>query len=332
MQSSKIFKFCKTTIKKVPQSCGVYLFYSSDKDIIYIGKSVNLNSRINSYLYRGKANQHVRKKRLIHNIHYFKYIVVKAELSALLLEDNLIKQYRPEYNVKQNEFQEYTYLEITEDTFPAIKQHESDSLNVVDQSIFGPLKDIHYYNKLKEHLTYLFHIRSCNDKIPKQKCINYKINQCSAPCREMVDKDGYDEIVKKTINFLQGECSEVLKILQNKLTNYNHNLDYENSALIRDRIIFCTNYCRRQKFINNFFCKNLLIKTESEFAYSYLFNEGKLLYSGQDIQNIEECKQKIDCLSNQHKTEGEYVIFDRANIVYSWLNKHSKNTQYNFFV
>lgn len=331
MQSNELMKFSKPSLKKIPESCGVYLFYTSNQNIIYIGKSINLKSRIKSYFYRGKKNHHIRKKRLVHNISFLKYIETKTELAALLLEDDLIKKHQPEYNIKQNEYKEYIYLEITDDIFPAIELRKQRDSKLQKKLIFGPLKDKYYFEDLKKFLTSVFSIRFCNDREPRQKCLKYKLNNCSAPCRELITAEAYNKVVKNVISFLKGDCSQVMRALQRNLKEHNQKLEFEKSAAVRDKIKFSNNFCRRQKFLNNFITKNLLINLKSALQHAFLFRKGKMVVDRNKLLNISKCKQKLASLPSEQKPEKKYILFDRANIIYKWLNSNSKKVKYFFF-
>ena len=183
-------------LKKLPEQPGVYLMHSKSDEIIYVGKAINLKNRVRQYFQSGR-NRSPKIEKMITLIHYFEYIVTDSELEALVLENNLIKEYAPKYNTMLTDDKTYPFIKVTvEEPFPRIlltRQIKRDKARY-----FGPFTSSGAVRDTIELLQKLYHIRSCNKKLPKEQgmerpCLYYQMKQCPAPCQGYISQEEYSK-------------------------------------------------------------------------------------------------------------------------------------------
>jgi excinuclease ABC subunit C len=220
----------------VPQKPGVYIFKNEKERVIYVGKAKDLRSRIRSY-FQKSTRLDPRKDTMVKNVKDFSYIATDNELEALALEANLIKQYRPKFNVILRDDKNYPYLKLT-------VNEEWPRLEVVrkikkDGALyFGPYVPA---GSMWEALAFIrrnFLIRGCNyllDK-PMRPCIQYQMGRCPAPCDGKITREEYLKLVDEVIHFLRGEKKDLLQDLEKKMQRFSEEMRYEEAARIRDRI------------------------------------------------------------------------------------------------
>ena len=242
-----------TKLKSLPETCGVYLLYDDNENIIYVGKSINLKKRVMSY-FRKNSTSMKKTQILVKSVHDVEIQNTDTELEALILEDELIKKHLPEYNIKQKEYQEYQYLIVSNDEFPYIFS-EHTSTHKVSHKVFGPFKDSFLVDKIKDFVCETFLLRHCTTKVPNNKCIRYDIGQCSGPCKGKISSEEYSRIVNLALNFLRGEIQTARRIIKKKITSHAEKLEFEQAGSWRDRLRFCLGFCSRQKFISSFVSK-----------------------------------------------------------------------------
>ncbi len=225
----------KTELELVPERPGVYLFRNQAGAVIYVGKAVSLKNRLRSY-FQGKGHSE-RVRRLVEEAARFEYIVTDSEVEALILECNLIKEYRPKYNINLKDDKSYPYLRITADRFPRVMI----TRNLVRDGsrYFGPYPDVSAVRETVRLLRRLFPFRSCSDKslVPRSRpCLNAQIRQCLAPCTGNVSPEAYREVIDQLVLFLEGNTREVEKRLERQMQEAARALDFERAARIRDQL------------------------------------------------------------------------------------------------
>ncbi|HHW41038.1 MAG TPA: excinuclease ABC subunit UvrC [Syntrophomonadaceae bacterium] len=225
----------KTELELVPERPGVYLFRNQAGAVIYVGKAVSLKNRLRSY-FQGKGHGE-RVRRLVEEAARFEYIVTDSEVEALILECNLIKEYRPKYNINLKDDKSYPYLRITADRFPRVMI----TRNLVRDGsrYFGPYPDVSAVRETVRLLRRLFPFRSCSDKslVPRSRpCLNAQIRQCLAPCTGSVSPEAYREVIDQLVLFLEGNTREVEKRLERQMQEAARALDFERAARIRDQL------------------------------------------------------------------------------------------------
>ncbi len=212
-------------LSNLPKDPGVYLFKDERGDIIYIGKAKNLKNRVKSYFQESNQKTHSAKTIiLVKNITDLQTIVVATEIEALLLENKLIKQHKPKYNISLKDSKTFAYIKITtNERYPKIL---STRTVLKTGTHFGPFTDGSARRELIQLSQRLFKLRTCKN-LPKRACLNYHINLCSGPCIKKVTENEYQEQVDQTINFLKGNSKEIEKTIQRDMKNAADNQDYE---------------------------------------------------------------------------------------------------------
>ena len=219
-----------------PESPGVYKFFNSENEIIYIGKAKNIKNRVKSYFnVREAEGKRISKLKL--SIKYIETIITKTESDALILEQGLISKIRPPFNVQFRDDKSYPAIHIsTSKEFPAIYVSRQKDPKA---TIFGPFANVGAMRLNVSLIRSLFKIRNCKDinfKNRSRPCIEYQMNRCSAPCVGNISKRDYAFDIKNTINFLSGDTRNIIRDLQKKMDFYSDKKDYERAAIYRDKV------------------------------------------------------------------------------------------------
>ena len=227
------------SVKNLPSDPGVYLMYNKDDEIIYVGKAKNLKKRVSSYFRKNSAHS-PKVIAMVENIVRFEYIIVGSEFEALVLECNLIKQHQPYYNILLKDDKAYPYIKITvNEQYPRIMLARRI---LKDKAMyFGPYLNAKVVYETIDMVKSVFKIRSCNRNLPRdigraRPCLNYQIDKCSAPCDNKISGEDYRNKISKIIDFLNGNHTDVLKILEDSMYKAAENLHFEKAAALRDKI------------------------------------------------------------------------------------------------
>ena len=221
--------------------------------IIYIGKAKNLRKRVLSYFnYRESTDAtNWKTSKLVSKIQDVDFLVTDNEIEAILLESNLIKQYRPLFNIDLKDQQRYTYLKISDEKFPRLlvaRRNRDGKFTGIKGKVFGPF--VHGSSKFLTVglLRKIFKIRICNT-LPKKPCLEYFINNCDAPCINNVTQSKYMDNVQSLENILTGRKSidDFIEKMKEDMTSASSSLDYEKAKAIRDTLSRLENLRSRQK-------------------------------------------------------------------------------------
>ena len=256
-------------LKKMPQTPGVYLMHDAHDDVIYVGKAVNLKRRVSSY-FRKSTKRTTKIESMVSKIRRFEYILTDSELEALILECNLIKEYRPKYNTMLMDDKTYPYVMITvSEDYPRIvlaRRMKKDN-----NKYFGPFTSSAAVKDTIDLLQKMYQIRSCNKaivsdgtytadgeykNIPKingRPCLYYHIGQCKGPCQGYISKEDYRENINKAIKFLEGNYTQTIKELEEKMQEASANLDFEKAMECRDLINSINHVAGNQKITTHQF-------------------------------------------------------------------------------
>ncbi|MBR5649214.1 excinuclease ABC subunit UvrC [Pseudobutyrivibrio sp.] len=237
-------------LSKLPDQPGVYLMHGRNDEIIYVGKARSLKNRVRQY-FQPSHDEGLKKKQMVANIDYFEFIVTDSELEALILECNLIKEYRPKYNTMLRDDKTYPYIEVTlTEDYPRVLFSRRMKKN--GSKFFGPFTSAGAVHDTVELVQKLYKIRTCNRKFPEsfgkgRPCLNYHIGQCLGVCQGNVSKEEYAKNVEKVIQFLDGDYNDTLKDLQEKMLAASEEMDFEKAAIYRDLIESVEACAGRQK-------------------------------------------------------------------------------------
>ena len=227
--------------KSLPVLPGVYQFKNKDNKIIYIGKAKNLRARVRSY-FQNKKHQSSKTITMMKNAHNLEWIVVENEVEALLTEANLIKEYRPRYNVLMKDDKSYPYIQITNEPFPQVLL--TRKVKKDDSKYYGPITDAHRLRKILKVLHKVFPIRSCSyyldDRIIMEKkvtlCLDYHIKRCEGPCEGLVSEKEYREMINHVASFMKGDTNKIERYIESKMKHASKNMLYEDAAKYRDQL------------------------------------------------------------------------------------------------
>ena len=223
-------------LKTLPTSPGVYKMLDEANNIIYVGKAGNLKKRVSSYFMKSK--QSVKNQRLISKIRDIDYQITSNEQDALLLENNLIKEYKPKYNILLRDDKSYPYISLNKKhSFPGFKFFRGKLSE--DGQYFGPYTHVVNVRKILSIIQKTFLVRLCEDsfyKTRKKPCLQYQIKRCSAPCVGFIDKVDYNKSVASATMFLKGETISLFNKLEKEMSLASSLKNYEVAAKYRDNI------------------------------------------------------------------------------------------------
>ncbi len=271
-------------LKKLPHSPGVYLMHDAGDTIIYVGKAVNLHSRVRSY-FRRIVGRGPQIDRMVEQIARFEYIVTDSELEALVLENNLIKEYSPKYNTMLKDDKTYPYIKVTMgEEFP--RSLFSREMKKDRSRYFGPYTSAAAVKDTIDLMNKLYQLKTCNRRLPRdigleRPCLNYHIKQCLAPCQGYIDREAYRERVEQALDFLNGNYKPLLKDLEEKMTQASENLEFEEAIRYRDLYNSVKSVAQKQKITDsNGEDKDILAlaKDETDAVVQVFFvRDGKLI-------------------------------------------------------
>ena len=238
-------------LKKLPAEPGVYLMKDENDKVIYVGKAISLKNRVRQY-FQSSKNHTSKVKSMVKNIYKFEYIITDSELEALILECNLIKQYRPKYNVLLRDDKTYPYIKVTlNEDYPRVlkvRQVIKDKAKY-----FGPYTNTTAVNDTLEIIRNIYPIRTCNIDIEKaiknkvRPCLNKHIKKCVGPCTGEVSKDDYKKMIEEIILFLSGKEEKLIELLKEKMNKCAADFNFEDAAMYRDKIKSLEDMIQKQK-------------------------------------------------------------------------------------
>ena len=318
----------------VPPRPGVYIFTDERGETIYVGKAVNLRNRVRSYFQKGGMTGKVR--RLVEQIADFEFILTDTELEALVLECNLIKRFRPKFNVRLRDDKHYPYVKVSfEEEWPRVyitRRIEQDGGHY-----FGPYTDSRSVAMTLDLLKKIFPYRSCaktitgNDTRP---CLNYHIRRCAGPCIGAVSRDEYSAIMRQLCLFLEGRQDEILKQMRRQMEEAAEKLEFERAAYLRDRILAAEKITERQKIIST------ALKDEDVVAFArsdgdacvqiFFIRGGKLVgreHFALEGTKDEDARSILSSFVTQFYDAAAYIPprillqsdIDEASVIQSWL-------------
>src|SRR3954466_9252244 len=222
----------------LPESPGVYLWRDADGNVLYVGKAKRLRSRVRSYVTNDQLTS-VKTRALMQAAAALETIVVPSEPHALILEANLIKEYRPKYNIALRDDKSYPYIKVTvAEPFPRV----GVTRHIVDDGsrYFGPYTDVGGMRRALNVVKRIFTVRSCNFEMPKQMperpCLDYYIKRCKAPCILAQTQGEYRAMIDEVLTFLEGRTAEVAKRIRERMQLAAESLDFERAGELRDAL------------------------------------------------------------------------------------------------
>ena len=281
-------------LKKLPSKPGVYIMRNKDDEVIYVGKAVVLKNRVKSYF--RKTNKTARIEKMVSLIDHFEYIVVGSEDEALILECNLIKKYRPKFNVLLKDDKTYPYICIDiKSDYPNVFMTRRILNN--GAKYFGPYPNVGAVKEMISLIKEKFQIRQCKVfKYNDRPCLNYHIKKCLAPCMGYVSKEDYKKQINQIIGLLEGKFDTIIKESKQEMEEASKRLDFEKAASLRDRILAIQRITEKQK-VSNFSENNIdvigIYKNELSVCVEIFFVRGSKMigrehYFFDDLKDMPE--------------------------------------------
>lgn len=283
-------------LKNLPAKPGVYQFLNKNGKIIYVGKAKNLRNRVRSYFQNNVTSP--KTLAIVEKTEEVQIVVTDSEVEALILENNLIKQFKPRYNVNLKDDKSYPFIKVTNELFPRI--YPTRHLVNDGSKYFGPYTDVKSMKASLRMINQIFRIRSCKLDLTEENinakkfkvCLDYHIKKCDGPCEGLISAIAYNEMVKEVIQLLKGKTDELIKSLTEKMNIAVENLEFEKAAELRDKINQLTSISSKQKIVSDDFDDRdiFAVAFEGKDSSCSVFNirDGKLIGKKQLRLSIEE--------------------------------------------
>lgn len=325
-------------LKKLPAKPGVYIMRDSKDTIIYVGKAILLKNRVRQY-FQNNRNHTTKIRQMVERIDHFEYIITDSELEALVLECNLIKEHRPKYNTMLKDDKTYPYICVTmNEAYPRVLF--SREMKKDKSKYFGPYTSVTAVKDIMELLRKIYKIRTCNRNLPKdvgmeRPCLYYHMGQCNAPCQGYISEEEYRTNIDGVMEFLNGNYSPVVKMLEIKMKEASEKLEFEKAAESRDLLISVKQIANKQKITNTDQMDRDIIgfarDKDEAVVQTFFIRAGKLI--GRDHFHLtgvegENDGQVISSFIKQFYAGTPYIpkeIFlgaeaDEADLIEEWLS------------
>ena len=284
-------------IKSLPEVPGVYQYFDKQEKIIYIGKAKNLKKRVSSYF--NKIQENHKTRLLVKNIVRIEHVVVDSEMDALLLENNLIKKYKPKYNILLKDDKTYPWICIKKEPFPRV----FFTRRVINDGseYFGPFTSLKTVRSLFDLIKGLYPLRSCNydlssEKIAAKKykvCLEYHIGNCLAPCVAEVSKESYDENINSIRQILKGNFKQALTAFEKQMKGYAQGMEFEKAQWIKEKIEDLKKFQAKSTVVNPKISHVDVFSVFSDESHGYI-NYLQVSYGAIVRSHTLEIKKKLD--------------------------------------
>ena len=264
-------------LKSIPKNPGVYFFKDKNSDVIYIGKAKNLKNRVRSYF--NKANQDTKSKIMVSHARDIEYLVVSDEVQAIITEANMIKEYKPRYNIVLKDDKTFPYIVITNEPYPRVEIIRKKNLHRDGNTYFGPYTDVNYLREVVKVLHRIFPIRTCsyfidNQSIKNKKisvCLDYHIKKCQGPCEGLVSEYDYQSMIESVVQFLKGKNRTIREKINSMMNKASQEFNYEEAARLRDQLVALDSFYKKQKKIAHDFNNRDIIHVSYKDTYGIGF-------------------------------------------------------------
>jgi len=333
-------------VNNLPAKPGIYQFKNRNEKVIYVGKAIKLKNRVKSYFLNGKIFD-AKTKALRKHIFDLEYIITDTETEALILENTLIKNLKPKYNILLKDDKTYPYIRITNEAYPRIF---STRTVIKDGSkYFGPFTDIRSMNNILTTLRKIFRFRSCDLNITTESleqkkhkvCLDFHIQKCDGPCESLISKLQYNEYVKSAYQIINGKTKELENTLEKLMIASSEELKFEAANQYKQKLMLIKDYSSKQKIISSDLVDRDVIglHIEEDMCCSLIFKirEGKLIGKRHFIfKNVLESDYE-ELISRTLQTwyiENEFIPteifipndFENIEQITNWLNNKKGKT------
>lgn len=246
---------------------GVYRFFDEKGTIIYVGKAKNLKRRVSSYF--NKKHDSAKVHMLVTKIRDIQTTVVDSEWEALLLENNMIKEYKPHYNILLKDDKSYPWIAVTKEEYPRV--FSTRKPNRAQQDVFGPYASVKYMNTLITTLFEIFPVRSCKQlRKSTRPCLKYQINKCAAPCADLISREEYQENVQRIVEILRGNVNQIIRQFHAEMLRESEQWNFEKAQKIKEKIEALTYLKSRSVVVNPEITKLDVFALVHNEEYAYL--------------------------------------------------------------
>ena len=318
LSSNPFRSHIETILKTLPSSAGVYQYFDKEGNVIYVGKAKNLKNRVSSY-FRTDANHSAKTRVLIRKIADIKLVVVNNETEALLLECNLIKKFKPKYNILLKDDKSYPWICVSNEDFPRV--FTTRHRNKDGSLYFGPYPSGRQLKEITDLIRKLFRYRTCSQAMSERTvalgkhkaCLNYQIKLCDAPCEANISKEEYAETINKIKNILRGNFAWVKRELRNQMTAFAQELKFEQAEQVKQRLTLLESYTAKSVILSD-----TMLDVE---VYDYVSLEQNIIINAMKVVGgciIGSISTKVDCKLNETQEElfTQAIIQTRENL--SW--------------
>lgn len=267
----------------LPLVPGVYIMHNLAGTIIYIGKAKILKNRVTQY-FRSQNRHNDKVRQMVANVNDFEYIVCDSEFEALILECSLIKQHMPKYNILLKDDKGYHYIKITRGQWPSLKAVMQ--IDDKDAEHLGPYNSAYVVRQTVDEAYKVFKLPQCQKQFPRdikpksRPCLNYYIENCSAPCAGKISCKDYNDSFTQAIDFIKGGAVQSVQELKKKMEEAAEDLEFERAAKIRDRITAIERINQKQKVITSTYMRQdiiaLAMSSDAACFEVFVFINGRL--------------------------------------------------------
>ncbi|HON53808.1 MAG TPA: excinuclease ABC subunit UvrC, partial [Bacteroidales bacterium] len=291
------YERCKNLVGILPEKTGVYQFFDKHDTLLYVGKAKNLKKRVTSYFV--KEHEHAKTRVLVSKIHSIQHIVVNSEQDALLLENNLIKKYRPRYNIMLKDDKTYPWIVIKNEPFPRV--FHTRTMVKDGSTYFGPYANVRMSRFLLDMIFQLYTLRTCslnlsNTEIAKGKykvCLEYHIKNCKGPCVGLENEEAYNQTINDIKNILRGNIHEVIQVLTKKMKLHAEALQFEEAKQIKEHIDALARYQSKSTIVSPSITNVDVYSIEDDIDVAYV-NFLKVVNGGVIQVHTIEIKKQLD--------------------------------------
>ena len=326
-------------IKNLPSKPGVYQFKNDKDKVIYVGKARNLKNRVRSYFHSNVTN--AKTEALVKKINDVELVVTDSEIEALVLENNLIKELKPRYNIDLKDDKSFPFIKITNESFPQV--YSTRRVIKDGSKYFGPYTSVKSMKAALRMINQIFKIRSCKydineETIAKKKykvCLDYHIKKCDGPCEGLVSEKDYKDMVQEVVKVIRGKTDDLIKELEVKMETAASQTEFEKAAETRDKIEQLKIISSRQKIVSNDFEDRDVISVayEGKDSACSIFNirNGKLVGKKQlrlNLKGAEELPEIYESLIKFYYDEiteiPKELLFEveptNSDLIKNWLD------------
>jgi len=304
-------RYTPNEIKKIPKKPGVYRFYNKDSTIIYVGKAKDLKARVSSY-FNDLSGQNRKTFKMISEISNFEFTIVNTEFDALLLENSLIKEYQPKYNILLKDDKSFPYITVVKESFPRV--FSTRRVYREKGKYYGPYTSVRAMKSVLELIRNLYYVRTCNLNLSKENissgkykvCLEYHIGKCKGPCVGLQTEKEYLQDIRSAEDILKGNLAPVRGYFKEQMQEAAQKMDFERAQLMKEKLELLEKFQSRTVIVN----QNLTdidafaITSDEKIAY---INYIKIANGSIILSKTVELKKKLDETDNELLAQ---IVFD----------------------